>query len=113
MDAHQIERQLRGMPADGFAIAWEDHAALFNPTGMRESDVHSAHWLFLTAAARTGNARDAHAQRAANVAANAFSQRDRHFTADRALGLDEFRRNIRPGRLQLVAVAHDPTQKIR
>src|SRR5260370_11124001 len=34
MDARQIERQLRSMPADSFPIAREEHAALSHPTGM-------------------------------------------------------------------------------
>src|SRR5260370_39947074 len=113
MDAHQVERQLRGMPADGFAIARKDHAALLDATGMRERDVHCAHRLFFAAAAWTGYARNSHAQRAANVPADAFGQRDRYFTADCAFRLDEFGRNIRPGCLQLVAVAYDAAQKIR
>ncbi len=113
MDAHQIERQLRGMPADGFAITREEHSALFDATGMRQRNVHGAHGLFLGPAARSGDAGDPHAQCAADVTADALGQRDRHFTAYGAFGLDEFRRDIRPRRLQLVAIAHDPTQKIR
>src|SRR5712692_11709976 len=66
------------MPADGFAISRKDHATLLDATGMRERGVHRAHGFFIAATARTGDAGDAHAQRAADVAANAFGQRDRH-----------------------------------
>src|SRR5258708_30849267 len=113
MNAHQIERQLRGVPADGFAIAREDHAALFDAAGMRKRDVYRAHGLFLASAARTRDASDAHTQRAANLAANTVGQRNRHLAADRTFRLDEFRRHICPRRLQLVAVADDAAQKIR
>src|SRR6266581_154121 len=87
MDAYEVQRQLRGMPADGLAISRKDHAALLDAAGMRQRDVHGTDWLFLAAAARTGNARDAHAQRTANLASNAFGQRDGHFAADRAFRL--------------------------
>src|SRR5258708_35085706 len=113
MNAYQIERQLRGMPANGLASAGDDYAALFDTTGVRERDVYRAHGLFLAAAARPGDAGDAHTQRAANLAANAVGQRNRHLAADRAFRLDEFRRHIGPRRFQLVAVADDAAQKIR
>src|SRR5260370_1013800 len=80
---------------------------------VRERDVYRAHGLFLAAAARPGDAGDAHTQRAANLAANAVGQRNRHLAADRAFRLDEFRRHIGPRRFQLVAVADDAAQKIR
>src|SRR5229473_136639 len=42
MDAHHVERQLRGMPAHRFTVAREKYAALLDATGMRERDVHRA-----------------------------------------------------------------------
>jgi len=111
MDAHHVERQLRGMPADSFAVAWEKCAAFLDATGMRQRDVHRSHRFLFAASAGTGNAGNAHAQRAAHLPSNALRQRDGHFAADCAFSLDEFCWNIRPGRLQLVAVAHDAAQK--
>src|SRR5260370_36920454 len=108
-----MERQLRGVLADSCAISGKEHAALFHATGMRQSDVYGAHGLFLGSAAWARNAREAHAQRAADVAADTVGKGDRDFTADRAFGLDEFRRNIRPGRLPFVAVAHHSAKEIR
>src|SRR5258708_21666033 len=101
------------MPANGFAIAREDHAALFDAASMRKRNVYRAHGLFFAATAWTRDASDAHAQRAANLPANTVGQRDGHFAADRAFRLDEFRTNIGPRRLQFVAVADDAAQKIR
>src|SRR5260370_16952014 len=108
-----MERQLRGVPADSFAISGEEHAALFHATGMRQSDVYGAHGLFLGSAPWARNARDAHAQRAADVAADTVGKGDRHFTADRAFGLDEFPPNIRPARLPFVPVAHHSPHEIQ
>src|SRR5260370_18788583 len=113
MDACQIEWQLGGVPGDGFAITREDHDEFFDAAGMRKRDVYRAHGLFLASAARTRDSGDAHTQRAANLAANAVGQRNGHLAADRTFRLDEFRRNIGPRRLQLVAVADYAAQTIR
>src|SRR5258708_17881776 len=100
------------MPANGFAIAREDHAALFDAASMRKRNVYRAHGLFFAATAWTRDASDAHAQRAANLPANTVGQRDGHFAADRAFLLDELRRNIDPRRFKFLAVAEAATQKI-
>src|SRR5260370_21775916 len=42
MDAHHIERELRGVPADRFAVAGEPHPAFFHAPGLRIPPVHLA-----------------------------------------------------------------------
>jgi len=74
MHPHHIERHLRGLPANRFAIAREASAALFNSTRVRDSHMHGANWFFVGAAARASNASDADSQRAAHAPANPFRQ---------------------------------------
>src|SRR5579863_8284660 len=111
--ADHVQRGLRSLPADGFAVAGEAHATFFDSAAMRERDVYRSNGLFFRSSARPGNPRDAYAKRAARAPANSFRQRHRDFRANRALGRNEFRGHSRPSRLQLVAVADHSAKKIR
>src|SRR5260370_29982172 len=101
------------MAADRLAVTRKKCATFFDAGGMRERDVPRAHRLFLAASTGSGDSSNSHAQCAANLAANAIGQRDGHFTAYGSFGLDQFWRNIRPRRFQLIAIADDAAQEIR
>src|SRR5437879_13904274 len=46
MDPHHVQRELRCMPANRFAVAGEAHAALFHSARMRNRDVYRANGFF-------------------------------------------------------------------
>src|SRR4029077_18772794 len=72
MDAHHVQRHLRGLPANRFTVAGEAHAALLDAAVMRQPHVHCAARLFFATPAGAGDSRDAHPKRAAHAAANAL-----------------------------------------
>src|SRR5271165_5546044 len=96
MDAHHVQRGLRGLYADHFAVAREVQAAFLDAGSGGERDVHGADGFFFTATARPGDSGDAYAQHAAGAMANAVGERGGHFGADRALGGDQGSGNIGP-----------------
>src|SRR4029077_15241811 len=112
VDAHPVERPLTRLKADGFAITREAHAALLHAAGMGERDVHRSDRFFLGSTARAGDTGDAHTKGASDAAANTVRERHGDFRAHRALGLNEFRRDARPRRLEIVAVANHSAEKI-
>src|SRR5258708_3768259 len=59
MNAHHVQSELRRVPANGFAVTGEAHAALFHSARMRNRDVHRANGFFFASAARSGDPRDA------------------------------------------------------
>src|SRR5579859_3490258 len=100
------------MPADGFTVSGKTHAAFFHAARMRKSDVYRANWFFFAAAARAGNPRDAHAERASHAAADAVGQSLCYFAAHRALRLNKLRGHMRPRSFQIVAVTNHAAQKV-
>src|SRR5882724_12821044 len=46
MDPHHVQRELRCMPANRFAVAGEAHAALFHSARMRNLDMYRANGFF-------------------------------------------------------------------
>src|SRR5690348_9172716 len=112
MNANHVQCGLGRLPANRLAVAWEAHPAFFHATRVCKSDINRPHWLFLRSASGSRNPRDAHSERAAYTAPDSLRERDRYFRADRALGLDKFRRNPNPRRFQLVAVADNSSKKI-
>src|ERR1700686_765114 len=109
---HQIERRLRGLPADAVALAGIAHAALLAAGRVGDRDVHGAHGFFRSAAGRTRNASDPDTERRARTAADSVGESDRHFGADGAARLDDLRGHIHPCGLERIAVGHDAAQKI-
>ena len=91
--AHGIERGLRGVPADAFAVARELEPALSRSSLVGDADVHQSHGFFRRAAAGPGDAGDADAERRAGDFANSVGQREGHFRADRAFRFDQLRRD--------------------
>jgi hypothetical protein len=61
MQTHHVQRELRRVPANSFAVSGKAYAALFHSTRMRQSNVDCSNRLFFAAAARAGNSSDADA----------------------------------------------------
>src|SRR5271165_1086962 len=113
MDAHHVQRGLRGLYADHFAVAGEVQAALLDAGSGRKRDMHGAHRLFFAAATRPGDSGDAYAQHAAGAMANAVGERGCHFGADRAFCGDQRSGHIGPRGFKFVAVADYAAKEIR
>src|SRR5882762_2963923 len=109
---HQVERRLRGLPADAVALSGIPHAALLAAGRVGNRDVHCAHGFFRCAAGGTRHACYPDTERRACTAANAVGESDRDFGADCATRLDDLRGHIHPRGLERVAVGDDATQKI-
>src|SRR5882762_7728876 len=110
--SHQVERRLRGLPADAVALSGIPHAALLAAGRVGNRDVHCAHGFFRCAAGGTRHACYPDTERRACTAANAVGESDRDFGADCATRLDDLRGHIHPRGLERVAVGDDATQKI-
>ena len=110
--AHDIERRLRGELANAFAVAGKAIGAFARAVLVGETDVHQTDRFFRRAAAGSGDAGDAHAERRAGAFADSIGERESHFGADRAFCFDNAPRNADEGGLQFVAVANDAAEKI-
>ena len=87
--AHGIERGLRGVHADAFAVAaGELETALARAAFVGDANVHEADGFFRRAAARPRNSRDAHADCRARAFADAIGKSERHFRAYCAFRFD-------------------------
>ena len=71
MGAHHIERGLRSLDANHFAIAGKIQAALFYSSGAAQRNVHGANRFFFAATAGSGDSGDAYAEHAAGAVADA------------------------------------------
>ena len=71
-----------------------------------DGDVNQADGLLFRATARTGDSGDAETEGRRRITANAFGQGPGYFLADRAVGLDQRRRNTGEESFELVAVNH-------
>src|SRR5277367_1023287 len=65
VDAHHVERELRSLPANGFAVAGEAHAAFLDASRMSKRDVHGAEGILVGSTPVARASRDAGAKRAA------------------------------------------------
>src|SRR5882762_10010477 len=106
---HEVERSLRGLPADAVALPGIPHAAFLAACRVGNRDVHCAHGFFRCAAGGTRHACDPDTERRARTAANAVGESDRDFGADCATRLDDLRGHIYPRGLERVAVGDDAT----
>src|SRR5207245_7488614 len=104
--AQHIERSLRGMPADAFAIAGKAQGAVTAAIGVGKSDVNQAYRLLRGTAGGPGDPGDADAERRADAAADSLREGLGHLGADGALGFNQLGRPIRPGGLQIIAEAN-------
>src|SRR5271165_6531875 len=84
MHADKIQRDLRSMKPNHFAVAWQMHLPLFHTDRRSQRQMHGANRFFFSPPAGTSNTGNAHTQRATYTPANAFRQRDGHFAAHRA-----------------------------
>src|SRR5882672_7830622 len=104
---HQVERRLRGLPADAVALAGIARAAFLAAGRVGNRDVHCAHGFFRCAAGGTRHACYPDTERRARTAANAVGESDCDFGADRATRLDNLCGHIHPRGLERVAVRDD------
>src|SRR5580658_6518155 len=65
VDTDHVERGLRSLKANRFAVAGEAHAAFFDAARMGERDMHGSHRFFFCASAGSRNSRDAYPESAA------------------------------------------------
>src|SRR5262249_16467558 len=84
MKANHFERSLGGLHPARFTIADEADCPLSHPAGSGDGNVNGADRLFFRTTARAGDSCDAHAERAAYLAANALRKCDCHLGADRS-----------------------------
>src|SRR5580704_959577 len=111
--SHGIERCLRGVHTDAFAVAARELEAAFARAALiGNTDVYEAYGLFRRAAARPRYSRDAHADCGACYFANAIGKRERYFRAHCALRFNQLRRNANESRLQFIAVADHTAEEI-
>src|SRR5271154_3735058 len=110
--AHGIERGLRGKLANALAIAGKAIGALAGAVLVGETDVDEADGFFRRAAAGTSDSGDADAESRASAFADAVSERQCDFGADRAFCFDQTLRNAYQRNFQLIAVADYAAEKI-
>ena len=111
--AQHVQRSLRGVPAYAFAVARKAQRAVSAAVGVRKGDVNEADGLFGRTAGGTRDSGDPDAERRADSTADSLRQSLRDFRTDGAFGLNELGGHVGPRRLQIVAIANDPAQKIR
>ena len=73
--ANRIERCVRGVGADAIAVSGEAHRTLAWAAFVGDANVDQANGLFGCAAARPGDARDAHSERRPGASSNAVGER--------------------------------------
>ncbi len=86
--AQHVQRSLRGVPADAFAVAGKAQGAVSAAVGVGKCDVNEADGLLGRTAGGTRDSGDADAERRADATANSLRQSLRDFRADGAFGFE-------------------------
>src|SRR5260370_10331403 len=98
------------MIENAYSSTVEAQRAVSAAVGVRKGDVNQTDGLLRRAAGRPGNSRDTDAKCRANTAANPLRESLSHFGADGAFGFNQLNGHIRPGDLEIIAVANHSAQ---
>ena len=97
MPADHVQAGLRGLMANSVAVAGESKGSLLRILLVDNSDVNQSDGLFRSPPAGAGDSGNSDAESRAGAIADAVCQRESHFRADRALGLNHGLRDADEG----------------